>query len=556
MTTQRCLCLLSFVVTVIFNSFSQEPTWLYHYGNGVLYYTEGFNICPSENGGLYGVATIGAPSLTMDTEEVFINGSRDILLAKWDSTGHTIWARTAGGSCDQLEFEYGTRIAFDSLTGNVIIGGSYNCSVTNIGGHILTGSGDIEPSDMFIASYDPDGDCLWARGINSFRSGPLALLIDGNSDVFVIGEINGETLVQGDPSIHLDGSGLIAKYSVNGSLLSAESVTTAADLRHAAWISDDEWILTGVAYPGATLYGTAIPVQSPITDGFVARTDTTGAIQWLTPFSSSRSCDVWRCATSPNGAIVVSGTYLDSLFLPLDTLTGTLEGGNAFMASLDPSDGSILWAIPISSPTQSYVYDLKFGPEGDIYAFGRFQTSVLLGNATLNAQTTTDGFLAKFSPFGNCIAASNFGRIQIGRSGSILPTENGLFLSCDYDSTLTVGSSIYACTQFDIPDLFIAKFDTLSGFTGVQQLNLGDHGLHIYANPTNGICTIDLPDGLQPTNDLMLAVYDQQGHLVQRAPLLFSDHGLRLDIRAQARGIYHVELGDGRQRYTGTIVFE
>jgi hypothetical protein len=96
----------------------------------------------------------------------------------------------------------------------------------------------------------------------------------------------------------------------------------------------------------------------------------------------------------------------------------------------------------------------------------------------------------------------------------------------------------------------------LSGFSGVQQMPLVDQGLHIYANPNNGLCTIDLPDALRPTNDLMLSIYDQQGQLVQRAPLTFLEDGIRLDIRAQAKGIYHVELGDGRQRYTGTIVFE
>ena len=39
-------------------------------------------------------------------------------------------------------------------------------------------------------------------------------------------------------------------------------------------------------------------------------------------------------------------------------------------------------------------------------------------------------------------------------------------------------------------------------------------------------------------------------------PLRYTNDGVALDIRAQAKGIYHVELGDGSQRYSGTIVFE
>ncbi len=46
------------------------------------------------------------------------------------------------------------------------------------------------------------------------------------------------------------------------------------------------------------------------------------------------------------------------------------------------------------------------------------------------------------------------------------------------------------------------------------------------------------------------------GELIRRLPLPRPGSEVKLDIRAQAKGVYHVELGDGRQRYTGTIVFE
>lgn len=92
--------------------------------------------------------------------------------------------------------------------------------------------------------------------------------------------------------------------------------------------------------------------------------------------------------------------------------------------------------------------------------------------------------------------------------------------------------------------------------SGVEEQTRSLGILRAMPNPNNGLCTIDLPQSLRATDDLVLSVYDNTGQLVQRAPLEFTSTGLRLDVRAHTKGIYHVELGAGEQRYTGTIVFE
>jgi hypothetical protein len=106
------------------------------------------------------------------------------------------------------------------------------------------------------------------------------------------------------------------------------------------------------------------------------------------------------------------------------------------------------------------------------------------------------------------------------------------------------------------PDIFLAKVPSLEGFTAISRAAEQSDALHIYANPNNGLCTIELPQSLRMTHDLVLSVFDNTGQLVQRIPLLAGSEGIKLDIRAQAKGIYHVELGDGEQRYSGSIVFE
>jgi N-methylhydantoinase B/oxoprolinase/acetone carboxylase alpha subunit len=67
---------------------------------------------------------------------------------------------------------------------------------------------------------------------------------------------------------------------------------------------------------------------------------------------------------------------------------------------------------------------------------------------------------------------------------------------------------------------------------------------------------VELPNAITAGSDLVLTIFDAQGRVVQQAPLRMHQGTVELDIQAQAKGIYHVELQDGNRRYTGRIVFE
>ncbi|MCO6481474.1 MAG: T9SS type A sorting domain-containing protein, partial [Flavobacteriales bacterium] len=72
----------------------------------------------------------------------------------------------------------------------------------------------------------------------------------------------------------------------------------------------------------------------------------------------------------------------------------------------------------------------------------------------------------------------------------------------------------------------------------------------------NGTCTIELPEDLLYETDLVLRIMDLQGRLVQQSVLRMHEGTVQLDIRAQAKGTYVAEVGNGKVRYTGRIVFE
>ena len=143
------------------------------------------------------------------------------------------------------------------------------------------------------------------------------------------------------------------------------------------------------------------------------------------------------------------------------------------------------------------------------------------------------------------------GEVRPARVYVLGTNDCGVVISAGFTQPLQLGQGL---TTSGANDGFIAKF---SAITGIQTFgNLGGGQLHIYANPNNGLCTVDLPQDLRYTSDLVLTIFDAQGRAVQSSPVRSSETGIKLDITAQAKGSYFVELSDGQQRYTGTIVFD
>jgi hypothetical protein len=531
----------------------QHAEWVRIYDAGA--YHVGVKLAANGNGQLYGTGTLGAPGATWDGHPASVLGQQDIFVAKWDTTGHVVWIRTAGGYCLPSDEDGGSLITFDPNSQRVLLSGRFDCSLTLFGTDTIQGNkGDA--LDKFVASCDSAGNFLWVKGIRAYRFSGSALLVDGASNVFVLGGSHqSQTEFAEDPQVNVPEGCFVAKYGMNGTLLSAQRFLTNGDIYGAAWVSDHEWVIGGSLSPGAQLFGQSIAVSSPGNDGYVVRADTTGNVQWTTTFHSDSTVQVWKCVAGANGSVGITGFFVDSLFLPNDTLIGEPGVMTYFVSSLDAA-GTIQWAVPVSSTAPEWLAlsDLKMGPDGDLYVHGAFRGSVAIGATTLISSTLQDTYTARFNSSGSCIAAWNLGKNK-WRFGSILPVDGAIYISNDMDSVLTIGTDAFP-EPGPAGGLFLAKFDDLTGFTGITRHAALNEQLLIYANPNNGLCTIELPQSLRMTHDLVLSVFDNTGQLVQRIPLLAGSEGIKLDIRAQAKGIYHVELGDGEQRYSGSIVFE
>lgn len=550
---------LLLLLPTIFGLRAQQPIWLEHFGS-TSSGSRSFMLSGYEHHALYAFGAFAGPPMVIGPYTIVHAGDRDVMLVKLDTAGNVLWVRTAGGSC-QYDEDRRKSVAVAPSGERVVITGNHNCGVIWFDDISVDGSGTTDPRDAFIAAYDSAGTVLWAHSAEGFDVQPGEVLLDADHNTFWFGGVVTMSAVfNGDVPIVVQPGGFVAKYAANGDLLFAERWLTNGTIEDADRYGSDQWVLCGRARAGAQLNGQSLGVTSTTQNGWIARVDTAGSTVWAVPILSDLNTYAYRCAPGPNGDVVTLGGFQGNVILENDTLVGSGASYYNFLASYS-SGGQLNWAQRLGGGDHFAAFDMECAPNGDIYVLGEFENELVLpGVAPLTAGTALDMFVARFDPAtGLCRSAYHYGKvgsINVQSYGSLWPTANGLYVADCYDSTFTMGTHVLEPSGPVATDIFIAKFDSLSGFTGIQTMPLQEGALHIYANPNKGTCTIDLPTQLRLSDGLMLSIFDQAGHLVQRMPLRYTSERVAIDIRAQAKGIYHVELGDGQQRYTGRIVFE
>ena len=112
---------------------------------------------------------------TIQLKSYGTNGYDDVFIAKYDSNGIFLWAKQAGGTAH----DYGKGIVVD-INGNSYITGSFQ-ETASFDAFQLTSYGSY---DIYIACYDPIGNCLWAKhagGVGSDEGCGIGVNINGES---------------------------------------------------------------------------------------------------------------------------------------------------------------------------------------------------------------------------------------------------------------------------------------------------------------------------------------------------------------------------------------
>jgi hypothetical protein len=352
--------------------------------------------------GLFGHHNFGG-NVSFGTTTLTSVGGGDIFIAKYDAAGNVVWAKRAGSSVTN-NTDVGQDITTDSLGNSVVVG--YFQGNADFDSIVLNSAGD---RDIFIAKYDSSGNVLWAKRIGaSGDDRGMGIRMGDGGDIVITGKFSG-SVAFGNTNLSSVGASdiFIASYDLNGNPIWAKRAGgSASDIfadtgAEVAFDGSGNSVITG-HFSGTADFGGTFLTSSGSEDVFVTKCDVGGNFLWAKRGGGMESGG----DTDRGTAIVVDG--LNNIFVAglfsgaadFDSNNVNSAGGNdIFLAKLGPSNHALVALcsnIVLSLDTSgqatlspSHVDGGSFDPDGDPITFSIDKTSFSCADIGDNNVTLT-----------------------------------------------------------------------------------------------------------------------------------------------------------------------
>jgi len=319
------------------------------------------------------------------------------------------------GSVLSIGNEVGSSSAADVATdqaGNSYMTGSFSGTVDFDQAAAHTGDADIltarGPNDIYVAKYAPDDSLAWVRRMggdgpilagSNLSDGGANIAIDGSGNVYVAGGfVDSGDFGSTTLSSAGESDGFVAKLDADGTIQWAKS-----------WGTAGREMTTGLGVDAA---GNAYALSFRLGDAYdIVKFSPTGVAVWgksVVAHSGMSSADLTVNAT---GDVFVAGTFDGTVdFDPSSKTRNVSSGPNmaAFVLKLD-TNGKFGWVSPFvghSTSEYSFAQSLALDGSGNIIVGGAYTGAVDFnpgrGTTTLPTQ---GGFITKLNSSGNLVWA-------------------------------------------------------------------------------------------------------------------------------------------------------
>jgi len=308
---------------------------------------------------------------------------------------------TAGGT----RINSGNGLAIDSAGnsyvagsfGSQLFGGSIDLTTTNL---VTTGE-----TDGFVAKFNPQGQCLWARQFAGTNS----------NDAY-------------DVIVRSDGSVLVA-----GEFVGTNRIGNTNLISHGGY------------------------------DIFLAAFNSAGDLLWAQAIGGSGDDFAIALAPAANGSAIFTGSFIGIINLGGGISFGSADD-DALLIKLNAA-GAVQWARTAGGSGFQIGSDIKVDAEGNVYWAGEFETNVVFGTTTF-ASPDLNVFLAKYDSAGNGISARKLGVGDFAELPRIaLGSDGGFFCSAAYSGDYTIDGRVL---PFGREDVLVASFDSADSLRWVN----------------------------------------------------------------------------------------
>lgn len=316
-------------------------------------------------------------------------GGMDAFLAAVDEAGTPQWLKVFGDG----GYQTATAVAIDAV-GNILVAGYFSGSI-NFGGQPLKSAGGY---DGFVAKLDKDGSRVWSLRFGDERDQRVTgVAVDAKGDVLVIGELAGTADLGAGPLTSAGGDDLlVAKIGAEGKIAWAKRFGDAGAQagRSIAANADGHVVFAGES-SGPVDFG-----GGPIVTGsegalFVAALDAEGKHVWSKGFERQGEASIQSLAVGGNGAVLLTGEIAGSVDFGGGSRTSA-GAEDSFMASLDAM-GRFRWDTLSGDAESQRGLAAAIDTQGRAVVAGQFAGSIDLGGNPLMSAGGKDVFLARFT---------------------------------------------------------------------------------------------------------------------------------------------------------------
>ncbi|MDT8411822.1 MAG: T9SS type A sorting domain-containing protein [Vicingaceae bacterium] len=261
-----------------------------------------------------------SPSIVFGNDTIVRSGNNDdVFIAKYDSSGNPLWARSAQDAVSN-------GVSTDAQ-GNIVMSGWFNGTTITFDNNVLTNTSNS--SDIFIVKYDAYGNVLWAKsagGTNEDKC--IGITIDAYGNTFITGFFKSSSIIFGNDT------------------------------------------LTNVYYTGY------------VNDVFVAKYDSLGNVVWAKSTGGTGGDEGWSIDTDVSGNVWITGftNNTDILIAAYNTIgnlilidsVGTSNGGQMGYGIKSDGSGNLFLTGWYNSPTIAFGTNIlnnsdNTGNSSDIY---------------------------------------------------------------------------------------------------------------------------------------------------------------------------------------------
>ena len=352
-------------------------------------------------GSVSGTADFGCGTLTVGNT---IAG----FVAKVDGNGVCQWVRGITVGFNDA-YVYGIAIDADD---RIYVTGSYDGNAAFGSGITLNSLGS---DDIFLARYDMDGNCLWARraGSNASSDETRGIALSPDGGVFIAGVSGGTTIGFDGVSVPNPGNYrqiVVARYDSTGTVQWAKASTGNGQYKSARGIAvaNGSLFVTGkFAYVAGGFDGLPIATSDEGGKAYVLACDLDGHALWAQSYGSGDH-EGMAIAADTLGNVFMVGRMWGSLFLPDDTLVSVSSNDDIMLLKFD-ADGNYQWGRSTGSANRDLAWGVTTDGKGNAYVAAQFNNTVDFFGTSLTSSGGEDIAILKMDGAGNVVWAAKAG---------------------------------------------------------------------------------------------------------------------------------------------------